>query len=267
MAEDRRAALDRRLFSVLLDADTRRRHRGRRARSADARVLSRHRWLRRGTRRTASPASSSASRRRSTRSSRPTPAGKRRCDQRGITDLTKCKVLPLSAGQFEFPDEVGHRVMRAITLFQEQPTDIPWSRPIEGVIAVRRPRSSGASSHFFDHGGDPVPPRHPNFGEGDWGPVRTSLRPLAITQPDGPSFQVDGNAVSGRAGRSASASTPARASSCTRSATTTAVGSGRSSTGPRSPRWSCPTPTRTRCASGSATSTRASTASAGSPPR
>ena len=113
---------------------------------------------------------------------------------RGVTDLTRCKVLPLSAGQFEFPDEVGHRVMRAITLYQEEPTDIPWLRPIEGVIAyvdlVER-----RVLHFADHGGDPIPPRHPNFAEGAWGPVRTSLRPLAITQPEGPSFRVDGAAV------------------------------------------------------------------------
>ena len=113
---------------------------------------------------------------------------------RGVTDLTRCKVLPLSAGQFEFPDEVGHRVMRAITLYQEEPTDIPWTRPIEGVIAyvdlVER-----RVLHFADHGGDPIPPRHPNFEEGAWGPVRTSLRPLAITQPEGPSFRVDGAAV------------------------------------------------------------------------
>lgn len=113
---------------------------------------------------------------------------------RGVTDLTRCKVLPLSAGQFEFPDEVGHRVMRAITLYQEEPTDIPWTRPIEGVIAYvdlieRR------VLHFADHGGDPIPPRLPNLAEGAWGPVRTSLRPLAITQPDGPSFRVDGGAV------------------------------------------------------------------------
>jgi primary-amine oxidase len=113
---------------------------------------------------------------------------------RGVTDLTRCKVLPLSAGQFEFPDEVGHRVMRAITLYQEEPTDIPWTRPIEGVIAYvdlieRR------ILHFADHGGDPIPPRQPNLAEGAWGPVRTSMRPLAITQPDGPGFRVDGAAV------------------------------------------------------------------------
>jgi primary-amine oxidase len=114
--------------------------------------------------------------------------------RRGVTDLTRCKVLPLSAGQFEFPDEVGHRVMRAITLYQEEPTDIPWTRPIEGVIAhvdlIER-----RVLHFADHGGDPIPPRQPNLAEGAWGPVRTSLRPLAITQPEGPSFHVDGAAV------------------------------------------------------------------------
>jgi primary-amine oxidase len=114
--------------------------------------------------------------------------------KRGITDLTTCKVLPLSAGQFGFEHEAGRRVMRAITLYQEHPTDIPWFRPIEGVIADvdlidRR------ILRFADHGGDPVPPRHPNLAEGAWAPTRTSLRALSITQPDGPSFHVDGNAV------------------------------------------------------------------------
>src|SRR4051812_48857668 len=116
--------------------------------------------------------------------------------QRGITDLDRCRILPLSAGQFEFPDEVGHRVMRAITLFQELPSDIPWSRPIEGVIAYvdlieRRVMA------FYDYGGDSGPPRQPGLGEGEGGPVRTTLRPLAISQPDGPGFRVDGSAGEG----------------------------------------------------------------------
>ena len=113
-------------------------------------------------------------------------------DERGITDHTKCVILPLTPGQFEFEDELGRRVLRAMTMYQEEPTDIPWLRPVEGVIvyvdliertrrALLRPRAA------------PLPPRQPNFGEGEWGPARTSLRPLAITQPDGPSFQVDGN--------------------------------------------------------------------------
>jgi primary-amine oxidase len=85
-------------------------------------------------------------------------------------------------------------VVRAITLYQEHPTDIPWFRPIEGVIAdvdlIER-----RILRFADHGGDPVPPRYPNLAEGAWAPTRTSLRALSITQPDGPSFHVDGNAV------------------------------------------------------------------------
>jgi primary-amine oxidase len=113
---------------------------------------------------------------------------------RGISDLSTCKVLPLSAGQFALPDEAGRRLMRAITLYQEQPTDIPWLRPIEGVIATVDLIERRIIA-FADHGGPPIPPRHPNFAEGAWGPTRDTLRPLAITQPEGPSFTVDGAAV------------------------------------------------------------------------
>ena len=114
---------------------------------------------------------------------------------RGVTDLTRWRRCSrCRPGSSSSRTRSGTGVMRAITLYQEEPTDIPWLRPIEGVIAyvdlVER-----RVLHFADHGGDPIPPRHPNFGEGEWGPVRTSLQPLAITQPEGPSFRVDGAAV------------------------------------------------------------------------
>ena len=34
-------------------------------------------------------------------------------------DHTKCVILPLTPGQFDFEDELGRRVLRAVTLFQE----------------------------------------------------------------------------------------------------------------------------------------------------
>ncbi|MET0459075.1 MAG: primary-amine oxidase [Ilumatobacteraceae bacterium] len=114
--------------------------------------------------------------------------------ERGIADHDHCVILPLTPGQFDFEDELGRRVLRAVTLYQEEPTDIPWLRPVEGVI-VYVDLIERSVVRFYDHGAAPLPPRQPNFGEGDWGPVRTSLRPLAITQPQGPSFQVDGNRV------------------------------------------------------------------------
>ncbi len=41
----------------------------------------------------------------------------------------------------------------------------------------------------------PVPTAGARYGADDVGPLRTDLRPIAITQPDGPSFTVDGNLV------------------------------------------------------------------------
>ena len=112
--------------------------------------------------------------------------------ERGLSDHQHCVILPLTPGQFDFEDELGRRVLRAVTLYQEEPTDIPWLRPVEGVI-VYVDLIERTVVRFLDHGSAPLPPRQPNFGEGEWGPARTSLRPLSITQPDGPSFQVDGN--------------------------------------------------------------------------
>ena len=46
-----------------------------------------------------------------------------------------------------------------------------------------------------DHGVVPVPAKNANYGPNDVGPLRTDLKPLEISQPDGPSFTVEGNLV------------------------------------------------------------------------
>nr|MBA3416443.1 primary-amine oxidase [Chloroflexia bacterium] len=46
-----------------------------------------------------------------------------------------------------------------------------------------------------DHGVVPIPARQGNYGPGDVGPVRDDLKPIAITQSEGPSFTVDGMLV------------------------------------------------------------------------
>jgi primary-amine oxidase len=123
------------------------------------------------------------------------PRWRRAMAERGIEDVSTCCVLPLAPGNFDLPGEAGRRLLRAFTLLQEQPTDIPWFRPIEGVIAYVDLTERSVVA-FHDYGQAPIPPRRPGFGEGEWGPVRTTLRPLSITQPEGPSFTVDGSAVS-----------------------------------------------------------------------
>ena len=50
--------------------------------------------------------------------------------------------------------------------------------------------------HLIDHEALPVPEAEGNFDDpAAVGPARTSLRPIQITQPEGPSFTVDGDVV------------------------------------------------------------------------
>jgi primary-amine oxidase len=113
---------------------------------------------------------------------------------RGITDTRRCDVLPLAPGQFGHPDEVGRRIVRAFTLYREDPNDSPWARPVEGVVAVVD-LTSRKVLRLEDHGAVPLPPETGNFRSGDHGPDRTDVRRLEITQPDGPGFTLDGNVV------------------------------------------------------------------------
>lgn len=114
--------------------------------------------------------------------------------RRGITDLDAVCVCPLSAGNFGFADEEGRRMLRALSFLQHDPADSPWAHPIDGVVAYvdlieRR------VLEVVDREVMPIPEEHGNYDEEAVGPPRTTLRPLEITQSEGPSFAVDGHFV------------------------------------------------------------------------
>jgi primary-amine oxidase len=49
---------------------------------------------------------------------------------------------------------------------------------------------------LVDHERRPIPEEEGNFDDPTYvGPARTTLRPIEITQPEGPSFSVDGDVV------------------------------------------------------------------------
>lgn len=114
---------------------------------------------------------------------------------RGVVDTELCVVQAVPPGQFGFPEEAGRRVLRALTFWREYERDSPWAHPVEGLLVTVDVRDRRIIE-FRDYGGGPLPREHGNFAEGNWGPTRTTVRPLEITQPDGPSFQVDGRLVS-----------------------------------------------------------------------
>ncbi|HXB47591.1 MAG TPA: histamine oxidase, partial [Streptosporangiaceae bacterium] len=47
--------------------------------------------------------------------------------RRGLTDVTKIRTCPLTAGSFDLPDEDGRRMVRVLAFVQADPQDYAWS--------------------------------------------------------------------------------------------------------------------------------------------
>jgi primary-amine oxidase len=115
--------------------------------------------------------------------------------KRGLTDLDKIRPCPLSPGEYGFAGEEGRRLLRVLSFVQHRPDDHPWAHPVDGVVAFvdlidRR------VIRLIDHRVLPVPKQEHNHDDPAYtGPARTTLKPLDITQPEGPSFTVDGDVV------------------------------------------------------------------------
>jgi primary-amine oxidase len=113
---------------------------------------------------------------------------------RGITDLDKVAVDPWPAGRFGLPEEEGRRLARAISYQRDDPRDNQHARPIEGVVAlVDLGRAEVLAVE--DHGAVPLPKERGRYGAAWDGPVRVGMQPIEITQPQGPSFAIDGNLI------------------------------------------------------------------------
>ena len=121
--------------------------------------------------------------------------------RRGVEDFELAMVDPWSAGYYGVADDPKRRLIRALTWIRSHPDDNGYARPIEGVVAVVD-MDAMAVVEIEDHGVVPLPahagnyspaalqdPRNvPHFPDG----ARHDLRPVAITQPEGPSFEVRG---------------------------------------------------------------------------
>jgi primary-amine oxidase len=113
---------------------------------------------------------------------------------RGL-DPEKVRAVPLSAGVFGDEDEIGVRLVRVLAFYQADKDALPWAHPIDGVVAYVD-LINKAVTKVIDHKELPVPAER---GEWDAEPhrvePRTSLKPIEITQPHGPSFTVANDVV------------------------------------------------------------------------
>jgi primary-amine oxidase len=114
--------------------------------------------------------------------------------RRGVTDLDNVQIDPWPAGVFGYDCEHDRRIARCISFVRESATDNGYARPVEGLI-VHFDLGRNEVIEVIDHGVVPLPPNHGRYFADDQPSMRTDLKPISITQPEGPSFTVDGNLV------------------------------------------------------------------------
>ncbi|WP_431906173.1 primary-amine oxidase [Amycolatopsis thermoflava] len=114
--------------------------------------------------------------------------------KRGLDPAT-VRAVPLSAGSYDHPGETGRRVVRALGFQQFHEKDHPWAHPVDGLVAYVD-LTARAVTNVIDHRELPVPQEPGNFDDpAQTGPHRTTLKPIEITQPEGPSYAVEGSRV------------------------------------------------------------------------
>jgi primary-amine oxidase len=120
--------------------------------------------------------------------------------RRGIdTPQERAKVLvtPLTPGSFGLPEE-QRRIVKA-QMYNTAGTGINlYARPIEGMQAIID-LDERKVIQVIDTGVVPVPPDTHDFDEATVGArfgLRPALKPIRITQPQGPNFTLDGGVVS-----------------------------------------------------------------------
>lgn len=113
---------------------------------------------------------------------------------RGFTNLDLVCIEPWSAGYYGV-DVHGRRLLRCLVFARLEEQDNPYAHPAENLVIIYD-QNSGEVVEVEDNGFVPVPQEPGNYLPSYLPPPRTDLKEIRITQPEGPSFTVDGNLVS-----------------------------------------------------------------------
>ena len=124
--------------------------------------------------------------------------------RRGVSDFTHVEVQPWPPGYADERDAaLGARVAKALTWVGRSETDNTFARPLEDVIATVD-LDTATVLEVEDHGDVPLPPHAGNYAPELASDVnnfplltgtRQDIRPIEISQPDGPSFVLDGHEI------------------------------------------------------------------------
>jgi primary-amine oxidase len=113
----------------------------------------------------------------------------------GITDTSLVMVDIWSAGNYGSEEDSTRRLARPLCFLRSDPTDNGYARPIEGlrpVVDLNRMQVIRVE----EYGKWPLPPKPANYSADRVAHQRTDIKPLHITQPEGPGFSLQGSRIS-----------------------------------------------------------------------
>jgi primary-amine oxidase len=125
---------------------------------------------------------------------------------RGVTDFALAMIDPWPSGYLGDSDHpaTSARLCRPLTWMRSAPGEHGYARPVEGLI-VTVDMDTMTVTDVADHGVVPIPAHPGNYApefmfdpenRPAFSALRDDVRPISITQPEGPSFTVDGWSVS-----------------------------------------------------------------------
>jgi primary-amine oxidase len=111
--------------------------------------------------------------------------------KRGVEDMDRVLVDPWSAGSYG--DEEGRRLSRALTWVYVEGDHNPYAHPVDNLVTVVDLNTMEVV-RVEDYGAVPIPQESGAYAADDR-PMRADLKPLEITQPEGPSFEINGHEI------------------------------------------------------------------------
>lgn len=115
--------------------------------------------------------------------------------KRGVTNMDLVMVDPWSAGHFDIAEDEGRRIGRALCFVRRYEGDNAYGYPLTGLIPVVD-LNTNEIIRIEDSGVRPLPPSDANYIPENAGiEPRTDLKPLEITMPEGPSYEIEGHFV------------------------------------------------------------------------
>ncbi|MEO1599087.1 MAG: primary-amine oxidase [Pseudomonadota bacterium] len=116
------------------------------------------------------------------------------CKRRGIEDMSLVCCDPWSAGNFGVAEEAGRRISHVFVWVRNSEMDNQYAHPVDGLNATVD-INTGEVLAVMDNGDVPIPRGESNYDHVFQTAVRQDLRPINVVQPDGVSFQLDGNCL------------------------------------------------------------------------